>query len=126
MSPETSVYTTASSRTPPPEGSTAPGIFTFHDASINRYIDADTDDEEHRPSDRLLGGASAKSCHQTGYSTESTNHLEAAQRLLGQNCLLLPDGGRQGNSQENHLGSDQLRRPRGDRSGRSQTYNANH
>ncbi|XP_048111848.1 potassium voltage-gated channel subfamily B member 1 [Alosa alosa] len=126
LSPEVSVYTTASSRTPPksPEGSTTPAIFTFHDASINRYIDADTDDEEHRPVDRLLGGASAK----TGCAAVATgtNHLEAAQRLLGQNCLLRPEGGRPGSGQENHLGSDQLRRPRADRSGRSQTFNDNH
>lgn len=148
LSPEASVYTTASSTRSPPEGpdgarpgpgpgGPAPAVFTFHDASISRYIDADTDDEEHRPTDRLLaagtgggaggGGTTSKLVYS---SLGGTNHLDAAQRLLGQgqNCLLLPEG-RQGNSnssQENHLGSDQLRRARGIRSGRAQTYADNH
>ncbi|XP_057194772.1 potassium voltage-gated channel subfamily B member 1 [Triplophysa rosa] len=120
LSPEVSVYTTASSRTPPktPEkkGSTG-AVFTFHDASISKYIDADTDDEEHLresgPSDRLLGGLSSKSRLTSAYQG-GTNHLEAAQRLLGQNCLF-PLGSSPGNAYENHVASENSRRPKGDR-----------
>lgn len=112
ISPETSVFTTASNRTPPktPERITfTPTVFTFHDASINRYIDADTDDEEHiRESDRLLGGLVSKP-FQGG-----TNHLEAAHRFLGQNCRF-PLGGTSSGSHENHVAVDALRRSKGER-----------
>ncbi|XP_051986773.1 potassium voltage-gated channel subfamily B member 1-like [Xyrauchen texanus] len=125
LSPEVSVYTTASSRTPPktPERKAlTPEVFTFHDASINKYIDADTDDEEHLreggPSDRLLGGLSSKP-HLGGYQG-GTNHLEAAQKLLGQNCLF-PLGSSPRDGHENHVASEKLRRPKGDR-GHSNTF----
>ncbi|XP_030633008.1 potassium voltage-gated channel subfamily B member 1 [Chanos chanos] len=126
LSPEVSVYTTASSRTPPrtPEGLAlpTPNVFTFHDASISKYIDADTDDEEHLrescPSERLLGGHSAKPRLNSGFQG-GINHLDAAQRLLGQNCLFPPGG-----SNENHVTVDASRRSKGDR-GRSNTYNEN-
>ncbi|XP_028821078.1 potassium voltage-gated channel subfamily B member 1-like [Denticeps clupeoides] len=95
MSPEVSVYTTASSKTPPktPE-ILAPTVFTFHDASISKYIDADTDEDDHlhdgaesSPSDRLLDYVSSNSNYQRAH-----NHLEMSQRLLGQNSV-----------QENHV-----------------------
>ncbi|XP_027002134.1 potassium voltage-gated channel subfamily B member 1 [Tachysurus fulvidraco] len=126
ISPEVSIYTTASSRTPPktPEGvALTPTVFTFHDASINRYIDADTDDEEHlresSPSDCLLGSLSTKPHLHIGYQ-RGTNHLEAAQRLLGQNCRF-PLGGNPSGSHDNHLALGVLHRYRGER-GRSNTF----
>ncbi len=57
LSPEVSVYTTASSRTPPksPDSTTlAPTVFTFHDSSISKYIDADTDDDDRDNDDRCI------------------------------------------------------------------------
>ncbi|XP_026866709.2 potassium voltage-gated channel subfamily B member 1 [Electrophorus electricus] len=128
LSPEVSIYTTASSRTPPktPEGvALTPTVFTFHDASISRYIDADTDDEEHLrescPTDHLLGGRDTKPHLNSGYQG-GTNHLEAAQRqrLLGQNCLF-PLGSTPSGSHENHLVLDASRRCKGER-GRSKTF----
>lgn len=126
ISPEVSIYTTASSRTPPktPEGvALTPTVFTFHDASINRYIDADTDDEEHlresSPSDRLLGGLGTKPHLHISYQ-RGTNHLEAAQRLLGQNCHF-PLGSNPSGSHDNHLALGALHRCRGDRR-RSNTF----
>ncbi|KAM8757758.1 potassium voltage-gated channel subfamily B member 1-like isoform 1-T2 [Acanthopagrus schlegelii] len=96
QSPEVSVYTTASSRTPTksPEN-LPPSIFTFHDSSINKFIDADTDEEEHpndgsgtNPSQRLL----EKSSYQKG-----SNHTEGLlQRKLGNSTLPLE-------GQENHM-----------------------
>ncbi|KAI5109114.1 potassium voltage-gated channel subfamily B member 1, partial [Silurus meridionalis] len=126
ISPEVSIYTTASSRTPPktPEGvALTPTIFTFHDSSINRYIDADTDDEEHlresSPSDRLLGGLGTKPHLNISYQ-RGTNHLEAAQRLLGQNCRF-PLGNNSSGSHDNHLALDAFHRCRGGK-GRSNTF----
>ncbi|XP_060775403.1 potassium voltage-gated channel subfamily B member 1 [Neoarius graeffei] len=126
ISPEVSIYTTASSRTPPktPEGvALTPTVFTFHDASINRYIDADTDDEEHlresSPSDCLLGSLGTKSHLNIGYQ-RGINHLEAAQRLLGQNCRFSL-GSNPNGSHDNHLALDALHRCRGGR-GRSSTF----
>ncbi|XP_020789938.2 potassium voltage-gated channel subfamily B member 1-like [Boleophthalmus pectinirostris] len=67
QSPDASLYTTASSRTPTksPEY-IRPNIFTFHDSSISKFIDADTDEEEHlhdtsaNPTRRLLDNGSPK------------------------------------------------------------------
>uniref|UniRef100_A0A8C2JLH9 Potassium voltage-gated channel subfamily B member 1 n=1 Tax=Cyprinus carpio TaxID=7962 RepID=A0A8C2JLH9_CYPCA len=125
LSPEVSVYTTASSRTPPktPERKAlTPAVFTFHDSSISKYIDADTDDEEllreGGPSERLLTGLSSKP-RLSGYQGAS-NHLEAAQRLLGQNCLF-PLGSSPSVGHENHVASENSRRPKGDR-GHSNTF----
>ncbi|XP_029358715.1 potassium voltage-gated channel subfamily B member 1 [Echeneis naucrates] len=120
LSPEVSVYTTASSRTPPksPENTAlAPTVFTFHDSSISKYIDADTDDDEHlrdnsdaSPSERLLAGSSPKRVN-INYQ-RGTNHLEAAQKMLGQNCLF---EGIRGVAQENHVGHEVARRPKVER-----------
>lgn len=128
LSPETSAYTTASSRTPPksPEGTAlAPTVFTFHDSSISKYIDADTDDDEHlrdisdtSPSERLLADASPKRSININYQ-RGTNHLEAAQKMLGQNCLF-PLEGIRGIAHENHIGSEIARRPKAER-GRQHT-----
>ncbi|XP_023646804.2 potassium voltage-gated channel subfamily B member 1-like [Paramormyrops kingsleyae] len=109
LSPEVSVYTTASSKTPPksPE-SRMPTVFTFHDASISKYIDADTDDEDHlqdgsesSPSKRLLKSTGPKFSINSNYQ-RGTNHLELSQRVLGQNCVL-PSENRLGTGQENHV-----------------------
>ncbi|KAA8593382.1 hypothetical protein FQN60_009498 [Etheostoma spectabile] len=110
LSPEVSVYTTASSRTPPksPESTTlAATVFTFHDSSISKYIDADTDDDEHNrdisdasPSERLLAGSSPKRSVNINYQ-KGVNHFEAAQKMLGQNCLF-PIEGIRGVAHENH------------------------
>ncbi|CAN9512036.1 unnamed protein product [Ophioblennius macclurei] len=128
LSPEVSVYTTASSRTPPksPEGiALAPTVFTFHDSSISKYIDADTDDDEHlrdisdtSPSERLLAGGSPKRSININYQRGS-NHLEAAQKMLGQNCLF-PLEGIRGIAHENHIGPEMARRPKVER-GRQNT-----
>ncbi|XP_017263898.1 potassium voltage-gated channel subfamily B member 1 [Kryptolebias marmoratus] len=123
LSPEVSVYTTASSRTPPksPESTAmAPTVFTFHDSSISKYIDADTDDDEHlrdnaeaSPSERLLASASPKRSINIHYQ-RGTNHLEAAQKMLGQNCLF-PTEGIRGKTHGNHIGPELTRRPKVER-----------
>ncbi|XP_076012893.1 potassium voltage-gated channel subfamily B member 1 [Genypterus blacodes] len=122
LSTEVSVYTTASSRTPPksPESTTLATVFTFHDSSISKYIDADTDDDDHlrdisdaSPSECLLAGSSPKCRININYQRGS-NHLEAAQKLLGQNCLFSHDGIR-GGAHENHVGPEVTRRPKGER-----------
>ncbi|XP_019751272.1 potassium voltage-gated channel subfamily B member 1 [Hippocampus comes] len=123
LSPEVSVYTTASSRTPPksPESTTlAPTVFTFHDSSISKYIDADTDDDEHlrdisdaSPTDCLLSGSSPKRSININYQ-RAANHLEAAQKMLGQNCLF-PREGICGVPHENHFGPEIGRRQKGER-----------
>ncbi|KAL3058744.1 potassium voltage-gated channel subfamily B member 1 [Trematomus bernacchii] len=128
LSPEVSVYTTASSRTPPksPESTTlAATVFTFHDSSISKYIDADTDDDEHlrdiseaSPSERLLAGSSPKRSININYQ-KGTNHLETAQKMLGQNCLF-PNEGIRRVVHENHVGPEMARRPKVDR-GRQHT-----
>ncbi|TKS71333.1 Potassium voltage-gated channel subfamily B member 1 [Collichthys lucidus] len=128
LSPEVSIYTTASSRTPPksPESTAlAATVFTFHDSSISKYIDADTDDDEHlrdisdtSPSERLLAGSSPKCSININYQ-KGTNHLEAAQKMLGQNCLF-PIEGIRGVAHENHIGPDMARRPKVER-GRQNT-----
>ncbi|XP_071018418.1 potassium voltage-gated channel subfamily B member 1-like [Oncorhynchus clarkii lewisi] len=145
LSPETSIYTTASSRTPPksPDSSTlttaptsTPAVFTFHDSSISKYIDADTDDDEHlrdmsdatSPSECLLAGSSAPKCSRninSGYNHRGINHLASSttQRMLGQNCLFPSlDGGTRGSGgqMENNVVPELPRRPKGDR-GKSST-----
>ncbi|KAF3689941.1 Potassium voltage-gated channel subfamily B member 1 [Channa argus] len=132
LSPEASVYTTASSRTPPksPESTVlATTVFTFHDSSISKYIDADTDDDEHlrdisdtSPSECLLAGSSPKRSININYQ-RGTNHLEAAQKMLGQNCLF-PLEGICGITHENHVGPERLRRPKVER-GRHNTLDKN-
>ncbi|XP_078802856.1 potassium voltage-gated channel subfamily B member 1 isoform X1 [Oryzias latipes] len=124
LSPEISVYTTASSRTPsksPGNKAMGPSVFTFHESSISRYIDADTDDDEHlrdiseaSPSDRLLAGASPKHSVNISYQ-KGTNHLEASQKVTGQNCLF-PSGGTHRLSHENHIGPEMTHRPKVERS----------
>ncbi|KAJ3603209.1 hypothetical protein NHX12_030952 [Muraenolepis orangiensis] len=91
-SPEVSVYTTGSSRTPSrsPENRPAPstGIFMFHDASINTFIDADTDEEEHHHH-HLHTNTTAVASHklspkfgfQSSYQWRG-NHTEGPQRRL--------------------------------------------
>ncbi|KAF0034855.1 hypothetical protein F2P81_012613 [Scophthalmus maximus] len=123
LSPEVSIYTTASSRTPPksPDSTAlAPTVFTFHDSSISKYIDADTDDDEHlrdisdtSPSECLLAGSSPKYSINMNYQ-RGTNHLEAAQKLLGQNCLF-PLEGIRGVAHENHIGHEKAHRPKVER-----------
>lgn len=76
LSPDVSVYTTASSRTPPksPESTTlAATVFTFHDSSISKYIDADTDDDEHL---RDISDVSPSECLKTLYKTEKREARE--------------------------------------------------
>ncbi|KAM8914119.1 potassium voltage-gated channel subfamily B member 1 [Spinachia spinachia] len=126
LSPEVSVYTTASSRTPPksPESTTlAATVFTFHDSSISKYIDADTDDDEHlrdisdiSPSECLLAGSSPK--RDISYQ-KGCNHIEAAQKMLGHNCLF-PIEGIRGGAHENHIVPEMARRPKVER-GRQNT-----
>ncbi|XP_045932055.1 potassium voltage-gated channel subfamily B member 1-like [Micropterus dolomieu] len=103
QSPEVSIYTTASNRTPSksPEN-LPPVIFTFHDASINKFIDADTDEEEHlndgsrtNPSQRLLEKASPKAGHHSSFQ-QGSNHMGGLQRKLGNSTLPLE-------AQENHV-----------------------
>lgn len=125
MSPETSIYTTASARTPPKSPESQAAIaFNFHDAGIHQYIDADTDDEGQLMYDSSPpGNVSPKySVANSGYLKQKDhiyrtekNHLEAAAlptspKLIGQNCIYSMEGitGRiQGNQEtvrlENHI-----------------------
>ncbi|XP_029103478.1 potassium voltage-gated channel subfamily B member 1-like [Scleropages formosus] len=123
LSPEASIYTTASSKTPPksPE-SLMPTVFTFHDASISKYIDADTDDDDHlqdgsdsSPSKRLLDNTSPKFSSNSTYQ-RAANHLEGPQRM---NCVFALEG-RPGVGQENHV-AQEPRVSRGEKV-RSNTY----
>ncbi|CAJ1050985.1 potassium voltage-gated channel subfamily B member 1-like [Xyrichtys novacula] len=108
QSPEASIYTTASSRTPSKSPENLPlSIFTFHDSSINKFIDADTDEEEHlhdgsgtNPSQKLLEKASPKFGHHSGFQ-QGSNHMEGLQRKLGNSTL--PTQG-----QENHVAQELL------------------
>lgn len=112
-SPETSLYTTASTRTPSrsPEKHMAIA-FTFHDANVHKYIDADTDDEgqlldglDSCPSKELLGTMSPKynitnsghrkqreSVHRTEKNHLESGALSTSSRYLGQNCVYSTDG----------------------------------
>ncbi|KAM4691632.1 LOW QUALITY PROTEIN: potassium voltage-gated channel subfamily B member 1 [Rhinophrynus dorsalis] len=130
QSPETSLYTTASARTPSKSPEKHMAIaFTFHDANVHKYIDADTDDEgqlldglDSSPSKELLGTMSPKYNINSGHRKQrdalhrgDKNHLETAalsssSKFLGQNCIYSSDGmtGRgQGNLEtvkmENHI-----------------------
>ncbi|KAK0142638.1 Potassium voltage-gated channel subfamily B member 1 [Merluccius polli] len=121
LSAGASVYTTASSRTPPksPESATlTQAVFTFHDSSISKYIDADTDDDEHlrdisdaNPSECLLAGSSPRRCVNSSNYQRGTNHLETAQKMLGQNCLFPLEGIRKG-LHENHVAPEVTRKAR--------------
>ncbi|XP_047437801.1 potassium voltage-gated channel subfamily B member 1-like [Mugil cephalus] len=106
QSPEVSIYTTASSRTPikSPEN-LLPSIFTFHDATINKFIDADTDEEEHlhdgsgtSATQRLLEKASPKFGHHSTIQ-QGSNHMEGPQKKLGNSTLPLE-------GQENHMAQE--------------------
>ncbi|XP_068120671.1 potassium voltage-gated channel subfamily B member 1 [Hyperolius riggenbachi] len=112
-SPDTSLYTTASTRTPSrsPEKQMAIA-FTFHDANVHKYIDADTDDEgqlldglDSCPTKDLLGTLSPKhnilnsghrkqrECiHRTERNHLETSALSAPSRYLGQNCIYSMEG----------------------------------
>lgn len=106
QSPEASIYTTASSRTPSksPE-KLRPSMFTFHDASVSKFIDADTDEEEHphdgsvaSPAQRLLEKSSPKFGHRSTFQ-QAPNHMEGLQRKLGNSTLPLE-------GQENHVAQE--------------------
>ncbi|XP_068450346.1 potassium voltage-gated channel subfamily B member 1-like [Clinocottus analis] len=107
QSPEVSVYTSARSRTPSksPENVLPRSLFTFHDASINTFIDADTDEEEHQhdgsgvnSSKRLLERASPKIGRQSSFQ-QGANHTEGLQTKL-RNSTLPVEG------QENHVAQE--------------------
>ncbi|KAG7493962.1 potassium voltage-gated channel subfamily B member 1-like [Solea senegalensis] len=104
---DSSVYTTASSGTPTksPEN-LLPSIFTFHDTSVNKFIDADTDEEEHlhdgsgtNPSQRLLEKASPRFGHPSSFQRGGSNHMEGPRRKLGNSTLPIE-------GQENHVAQE--------------------
>ncbi|MEE6508162.1 hypothetical protein FKM82_019519 [Ascaphus truei] len=112
QSPEASLYTTASARTPSKSPEKHMAIaFTFHDANVHTYIDADTDDEgqlldglDTNHSKELLGNVSPKynitnSGHRKQRDTihrMEKNHLESAalssSKFMGQNCIYSTEG----------------------------------
>ncbi|XP_030068464.1 potassium voltage-gated channel subfamily B member 1 [Microcaecilia unicolor] len=145
QSPESSVYTTASARMPPrsPEKHTALP-FTFHDASIHKFIDADSDDEgqlldgvDSSLSKEPLGNISPKyNISNRGYQMQKDslyrmqrNHLESAASpmLVGQNCIYsmegmigISHGNRETVKVENHIPPEIHALPGG--GGRSNTH----
>ncbi|KAG7283258.1 hypothetical protein CRUP_005000 [Coryphaenoides rupestris] len=119
LSPEISVYTTASSRTPskspenlPPAPPPSASIFTFHDASINTFIDADTDEDEHQHHQPHTGGSGSNAPHklspklgcQSSYQWRGSHREGPQRRLLGHRTAHvegLPGGGK-----ENHMAEE--------------------
>ncbi|XP_061689904.1 potassium voltage-gated channel subfamily B member 1-like isoform X2 [Syngnathoides biaculeatus] len=99
QSPEVSVYTTASSRTPNKSPDNLPAhIFTFHDASIHKFIDADTDEEEHLHDGSVIGPAQ-RLLDRTGprFGHQGANHMEGLQRKLENHSAWKRD------AEENHM-----------------------
>ncbi|XP_068170990.1 potassium voltage-gated channel subfamily B member 1-like [Antennarius striatus] len=94
QSPEVSMYTTAGSEASITNPETLlPSMFTFHDASIHKFIDADTDEEEHLH-DGSGSKASQRLLEKSGFH-QGSNHTEGKQRQLGN---------REG--QENHVAQE--------------------
>uniref|UniRef100_H3BAD4 Potassium voltage-gated channel subfamily B member 1 n=1 Tax=Latimeria chalumnae TaxID=7897 RepID=H3BAD4_LATCH len=142
LSPEMSVYSTASGRTNPLSlDSARPAAFTFHDANINKFIDADTDDE-----DQLLDGMDSNpsiafqgntSVNYDILNRHEENHLEASivptspKRFLGQNCIYSIEGVTgpvKGNQEairmENHISPEIRMSPGEGEQGHSNTYDS--